>query len=147
MIETMEPYDVAYVVRCLQDMRKEIAACAEVEDNYDYVFENLLAMQASDSFIGLIGGERQGFIIGIVTPTWYDQRIKAYEQLLYVAPEYRKSSLGSRLITKFCKVAKDRGAVEVIAGTSLGFKTNAVAALYKRKGFAYFGESFKLKIE
>jgi GNAT superfamily N-acetyltransferase len=139
--------DASWIVQCMQNMRREIEVCSHVEDDFNYVLNNLLDMSAGTNFIGLCDDTKDAFIIGCLSATWYDKRIKAYEQLLYVAPECRTSSLGSRLITEFCKEAKARGAVEIIAGTSLGFKRDAVVALYKRKGFTPMGESLSLKIE
>lgn len=147
MIRCMDQYDLRYIVLCLQDMRKEIPSCAESEDDFEYVLSNLKAMQEHEQFIGLIEDGGKGFMFGCMSSTWYDKRIKAYEQLLYVTPAHRKSSLGSRLISAFCNEAKNRGAVEVLAGESLGYRSDAVATLYKRKGFTSNGESFKLKIE
>lgn len=145
-LRSIDYYDSKYIVSCLQNMRSEIPVCAESEDDPAYVMENLRHMITDESFIGYIS-RGQGFMFGAIAPNWYDKRLKAYEQLLYVEPDFRKSSFGSRLITEFCKGAKERGACEVIAGTSLGYRTDAVVRLYERKGFVQIGTSVKLKLE
>lgn len=145
-LRNIDYYDIKYIISRLQNMRNEIPICAESEDDPDYVYENLKRMILDDSFIGYIS-KGQGFMFGAVSASWYDKRLKAYEQLLYVEPDFRKSSFGSRLITEFCNGAKERGACEIIAGTSLGYRTASIVRLYERKGFTQIGASLKLKLE
>jgi hypothetical protein len=45
------------------------------------------------------------------------------------------------------EIANEKGACEVIAGTSLGYRTDAVERLYHKHGFVTTGANLKLKLE
>jgi L-amino acid N-acyltransferase YncA len=145
-LRPIDIFDVDYIVRTLQNMRKEIDVCAESPDDPEYVREQLNGLVRSTYFIGCVSRD-QGFMFGMLMPAWYDPRPKAIEMLLYVHPDFRKSSFASKLITRFVSEARAAGACEVIAGTSLGYRTDAVERLYHKHGFVTTGANLKLKLE
>jgi GNAT superfamily N-acetyltransferase len=145
-LRPIDIFDVDYIVSTLQSMRKEIEVCAESPDDPEYVREQLNQMIRYGYFIGCVSRDR-GFMFGMLAPVWYDPRPKAIEMLLYVHPDFRKSSFASNLITRFVSEARAAGACEVIAGTSLGYRTDAVERLYHKHGFVTTGANLKLKLE
>jgi GNAT superfamily N-acetyltransferase len=145
-LRPIDIFDVDYIVSTLQNMRKELDVCAESPDDPEYVREQLNQMIRYGYFIGCVSPD-QGFMFGMLAPAWYDPRPKAIEMLLYVHPEFRKSSFASKLITRFVSEARAAGACEVIAGTSLGYRTDAVERLYHKHGFVTTGANLKLKLE
>ena len=145
-LRPIEFSDIPEVISVLQSMQLEIALCAESPNDPRHVHSQLMSMVEHNSFIGFINPGK-GFMFGWLGSSWYDSRLKAVELLLYVYPEHRKSYLASALIMKFIEIANEKGACEVIAGTSLGYRTDAVERLYHRHGFVTTGANLKLKLE
>lgn len=66
-----------------------------------------------------------------------------YIQNLYVAPKYRRSGVGSRLLQKIIERAEKKGALEIHVVTR--FDNEPAIRLYKKHGFQ--GESLQLEKE
>jgi GNAT superfamily N-acetyltransferase len=146
MIREIVESDIPFIVKCIQDMKREFPVTCYADDDPEYLSNNLVNMIDSDGFIGYMYGEGHGFMFGAVVPHWYCKLPRAYEQSLYVRPEYRGGLAAPRLIKQFVRAATDAGAVEVYAGSLTEMKVDKLAILYKRFGFERYGLGFRLRI-
>jgi GNAT superfamily N-acetyltransferase len=83
-----------------------------------------------------------GFIIAVIEQDWFGCDSCAYEKLLFVKKESRRSRMGGQLIEALLYWAKEQGAPAVRAGTTLQVKTEAVKNLYESLGFETTGYLF-----
>ena len=125
--------DFGEIVEHLRDIDGEMAL--GLEQHEDYVRHHLRNLVGSPNQIGFIAPSR-GFILATVIQQWYSPEVIGAEQLLYIRPGARGGSLPLRLIRSFETEAIRRGATKLMAGSSLGFKTESVAKLYERLGYS-----------
>jgi len=90
--------------------------------------------------------EGKGFLLGCLTWPWYRPLETATEMLLYVLPEHRTGTTAMRLIKKWEFLAKSRGAKVITAGTTIGYRTDAVTKLYTKLGFTHVGALYRKEI-
>ena len=137
--------DIPFIIACLQKLRIESPIYAECADDPVYVTETLTAMIQSEGFLGVIV-EGKGFMIGMVSAQWYSSIQNAYEQLIYVLPEHRKSSAAYRLVTGFIDAAYAYGAAFAYAGASTGLDHEGTFRMYERLGFERFGTGVRKEL-
>ena len=88
------------------------------------------------SFVAEIDGQIVGFILGIIGPMWFVQRVRiAVELSWWVDPQYRNTSAGVRLLKAFENQATNMG-VQYIAMSDLVVQGDTpVAKLLGRMGY------------
>lgn len=86
-----------------------------------------------------------GFAGGIVND-WFSNQKMAFDYVLYIKPEFRKSHVAFELISAFITWSKLMGANRIQCGTATGVETKACVRLYKKFGFIETGTFLDLEI-
>lgn len=94
--------------------------------------------------------KKDGMIIGgiyaVLSVYFFNYDIIAEERALYVLKEHRGGIAGLKLVRAFEKWAKERGAKEIVTGSSVGIKTEKVRQFYEALGYSTRGYIFKKRI-
>lgn len=137
--------DTSFIISCLQALRLESPIYNECADDPEYVQGYLVNSLSSDlQFGAIIDGV--GFMLGVCGRQWYDSRLIAQEQLLYVKPEFRHSRNAVYLIRAFEEYAKDRSVCEVHAGATTGLNDTRVLDMYIRLGYERYKSGVRKRI-
>ena len=128
-------------------MRAESPIGHKHADDPEYVIQNLEAMFDSPDFFGYVYGDQQGYMFGAVSATWFCAKLRAYEQSLYVKPEFRGGRVAVFLIRAFRQECIARGAVDIYAGGHTEIKSDKLFKLYERLGFERHGLGVIFRIE
>ena len=91
--------------------------------------------QLIGGFVGRIGGD------------WFNGNKIAFDDVLYVAPEFRKSRAAYMLIQAFIRWAQLMGADRIQCGTTTGVESAACIRLYKHFGFTEYGTVLDLELK
>lgn len=121
--------------------------------NRPYIAEN-----ASMHFTNLIKGggaiflvEHQeqiiGGFVGRIGGDWFNNIKIAFDDVLYVKPEFRKSRAAYMLIQAFIRWAQLMGASRIQCGTTTGVESAACIRLYKHFGFTEYGTVLDLELK
>lgn len=121
--------------------------------NRPYVAEN-----ASMHFTNLIKGggaiflvEHQeqiiGGFVGRIGGDWFNNIKIAFDDVLYVKPEFRKTRAAYMLIQAFIRWAQLMGASRIQCGTTTGVESAACIRLYKHFGFTEYGTVLDLELK
>jgi ribosomal protein S18 acetylase RimI-like enzyme len=104
-----------------------------------------LAVSRDDTcfYVAEVDGVRAGMIIGALVPYYFGDDLQLGEYLWYVAPEYRGTSAGIRLVKKFIEFGKAHDVKEVCMGVSTGITPDTTGKLLQRLGFDSIGGIFK----
>lgn len=113
----------------------------------DYVKDRITYATTQPNFIGFIDEAFKGFMLSGLSSTWYSPQVDCHEQLLYVFPEHRGTSMAPRLIRATEEAARDLGAVNMIAGVSTGIDDDRVEALYRRLGYTQLGHTLTKRLQ
>ncbi|QPC44939.1 GNAT family N-acetyltransferase [Kaustia mangrovi] len=127
-------------------LRDESPEYGDIASDFEYVTEQLFNLIKSPAFVGLIDEQERGFMFGLITPQWYSTVLNAYEQLLYVRPEYRGGPLAVRLIKSFERMVGNFGAHTLYVGTSTGIKEEKTISLYERLGYERHGGGLRKRM-
>ena len=144
-MRNLELSDVDFIISCLRQMRTESPVYGECADDPDYVEDTLRQLIRSYTMRGIVEPDK-GFLLFSVQPTWFCADIYANEQLLYVVPDCRGSSLAFRLIRQYTVAAYLAGAKYCAAGSSSGINDEKVLELYKHIGFKPWKHGVRLQI-
>ena len=91
---------------------------SDIPFNRTDTLNTLLAMLESDDGILLVyehDGRVVGMIAGVMFPWYFNVKHRSGQELFwYVAPEFRKSTAGVRLLKELEKKAKEKGATTFI---------------------------------
>lgn len=128
-------YDVDMICELLVELRRASPEYAFVREDWTHVPPRLQHMICQPTFIGVIDEDFRGFMFGSIEEHWYSSRIDAFEQLLYVAEEWRGGMLAVRLIKGFEAEARRRGAENIYAGATTGMQEGRTIELYKKLGY------------
>lgn len=121
--------------------------------NRPYIAEN-----ASMHFTNLIKGggaiflvEHQeqiiGGFVGRIGGDWFNNIKIAFDDVLYVKPEFRKTRAAYMLIQAFIRWAQIMGASRIQCGTTTGVESAACIRLYKHFGFTEYGTVLDLELK
>ena len=80
-----------------------------------------------------------GFFCGYVGETYLNNQINAYEQGVFIAPEYRGGSIAFRMVKNFEAWARAKNAENVWMGQSVGQKQDSTLRFFERLGYACQG--------
>lgn len=108
--------------------------------------ERVLAEPDMCCFVADTGTEIAGFIVGFIAPAWFSRDRLACDLALYVAPEYRGTSAGLRLMRTFIEWAKVGQATAVRVGISTGISTDRTRRMYERLGLTPIGLVFDMPL-
>ncbi len=86
-----------------------------------------------------------GAIIGCIDTDWRTGQRLAFEQGLYVLPEYRATGSATELVNYFVDWAKINNADRIQLGTITGIHADKTVQLYEKLGFDLIG--FVLEME
>lgn len=87
-----------------------------------------------------------GTLIGALDTDWRTGQTLAYEQGLYVLPEYRKSGAASDLIETFKVWADMNKADRIQIGTITGIHAERTVSLYESLGFELVGYVLEMEV-
>lgn len=87
-----------------------------------------------------------GTLIGALDTDWRTGQTLAYEQGLYVLPEYRKSGAASDLIETFKVWADMNKADRIQVGTITGIHADRTVSLYESLGFELVGYVLEMEV-
>lgn len=91
--------------------------------------------QIIGGFVGRMGGD------------WFNDIKIAFDDVLYVAPDFRKSRAAYMLIQAFIRWAQLMGADRIQCGTTTGVESAACIRLYKHFGFTEYGTVLDLELK
>lgn len=107
----MNHKDVKDVARMCYDFYLESSINGLVPWDHAYICENLHALVDNADFFGLVAMDKKhvaGFITAIKTPSTFYKGYMASEQVFWIDPPYRKTSMMPlRLLRSFKQWAKD----------------------------------------
>lgn len=86
-----------------------------------------------------------GFAGGIITD-WQSDFKLAFDYVLYVEPDCRKTGAALLLVETFIEWAKGMGAERIQCGTATGVNTEGCVQLYKHMGFKVVGTFLELEV-
>jgi GNAT superfamily N-acetyltransferase len=147
MIQYISPRDFPAIISMLQFFREESPEYNYVSDDPAYVTRNLNSMWDSGMGFGVLDSDGKGFMLAAVSPTWYSERIDASEQVLFVYPPFRGSSLAIRMIKEVEAMCRRLRVHTFHVGVSTGIKEERVVRMYERLGFKSKGHSLSKVLE
>lgn len=129
-----------------------------IKEAPNYKNRPYLAENAAKHFTSLIKGggviflvEHQeqiiGGFVGRMGGDWFNDIKIAFDDVLYVAPEFRKSRAAYMLIQAFIRWAQLMGADRIQCGTTTGVESSACIRLYKHFGFTEYGTVLDLELK
>lgn len=146
MVRDIDCYDIKFIIECLRLLKAESPIYGNAVEDERYVRLSLRSMITHDSFVGVIV-DRVGFMFGGAAMNWYSPELIVYEQLLYVRPDKRGGSSAARLIRAFEDRAREKCAVEIRAGATVGVTDVMALQLYERLGYERFGAGVRKRIQ
>ncbi|WP_151838158.1 MULTISPECIES: GNAT family N-acetyltransferase [unclassified Acinetobacter] len=87
-----------------------------------------------------------GTIIGVIDTDWRTGHKLAFEQGVYVLPEYRRSEIAKTLIDAFIGWSKLHNAGRIQLGTMSGIQAEKVVKLYESIGFELRGYVLEMEV-
>lgn len=142
MIRKATKYDKTQIIEMMKMFRSESGIeqyqSLDNESYWNMLLDNIFAGQ------GIIFIEEDvGLIIGLITPTIWDNTVNAmYELAWYVKPKYRKGTAGYKLLKAymdFAKQIKDMGRIRFFTLSKL---PNTPDLDYARLGFVKTDENW-----
>ena len=87
------------------------------------------------AFAALDGDALVGFAIGFVAPNTFVAVTEVFDLVIYVRPDYRRSSIAPDLINKLADWGKEMGARAALFAISTNINLDKTVALYESQGF------------
>lgn len=87
-----------------------------------------------------------GAVIGAINSDWRTGHKIAFEQGVYVLPEYRRSNAAKSLIDAFIGWSKLQNADRIQLGTMSGIQADKVVKLYESLGFELRGYVLEMEV-
>lgn len=145
MIERLTDKDVEWIIDSLYLIREESPHYSDRTADETHTRSCFGRMLDNPNFIGIKYGH-MGFMLGAMADAWYSPDLIAYEELLYVSPDHRGSSVAIRLVKEFVKIAEQASCTKVIAGATTDINDAGVLKLYHRCGFVRSGHLMVRKL-
>lgn len=122
-----------------------------VKYDYDYghvalTVKDLIKDEDGICFVAVSNGVPVGGFLGKIGHHFFGKCRYAFDLALYVAPEFRKGSLGVRLLKEYIAQAKELGADEITIGNSTGIDEGRVGRLYEALGFTKYGYNYRASV-
>ena len=80
-------------------------------------------------------GELRGFFLGGLSTYYFNNDVFAEDYTIYVAPDYRGTRIGLRLIKAFEEWARNQGAKHCYLGTNTGIQSGRFVKLLQVLGY------------
>ncbi|CAM0031027.1 acetyltransferase [Vibrio phage D530] len=87
-----------------------------------------------------------GFIWGAARALPWSKARLAFDTILYVVPEKRKSSVGLKLMLAWEQWAKEKNAVQVQISIASGIHEEQSISFFKKLGYSYIGQQYRKEI-
>lgn len=87
-----------------------------------------------------------GTVIGVIETDWRTGHKLAFEQGVYVLPEYRKSNIAKILVNTFISWAQLKNADRIQIGTMTGIHADKTVKLYENLGFNLIGYVLEMEV-
>ena len=124
----------------------------------NYKSRPYIAEKAAEHFTSLINGggvvilveqDQQiiGGFVGRIGGDWFNNTKIAFDDVLYVRPEFRKTRAAYVLIQTFIGWAVGMGADRIQCGTTTGVEYRACIRLYEHFGFTQYGTVLDLELK
>lgn len=146
-------------VATLSDVPAMVALGGEfIKEAPNYKSRPYIAENAAKHFTNLIKGGGAIFLIehdeqiiggfvGRIGGDWFNNTKIAFDDCLYVKPEFRKSRAAYMLIQAFISWARLMGASRIQCGTTTGVESDSCIRLYKHFGFTEYGTVLDLELK
>lgn len=110
-------------------------------------FKNLIAGDlAGVIFVVEIEGAIVGGFAGGISDDWQSNHLMAFDYVLYVLPDCRKTGAGALLIDTFIEWSKAMGATRIQCGTATNINAQGTVKLYESMGFELVGHFLEMEI-
>ncbi len=142
MIRQANKFDKQEIIDLMIEFKNEsdIEALREV-NNLEYWHRLLDTIIAGAGIIYIEQGK--GLIMGIISPSiWCDKTLQLYELAWYVKPEYRNTSLGSRLLKSYLDFGKKQKESGRIKYFTMAKMITSPDIKYERFGFKKLDENW-----
>lgn len=96
---------------------------------------NLAASEHGAVILAEADGEVVGFVLALVSKSFFGPDLVASELAVYVTPEYRGTRAGVKLVRAYVAWAKSRGAKRINSGNSAGMDDQKYLKLLTFAGF------------
>jgi len=110
------------------------------------IFHNIIQSEYGFGLVAYKDTNPIGLLCGALATHYFGPALYAYDFAWYVTPKQRGSSTAIRMLKKFEKWAKDRGALEVHLGVTTGVSPEKTAKMFERMGYEFVGSNYTLKI-
>lgn len=87
-----------------------------------------------------------GAVIGVIETDWRTGQKLAFEQGVYVLPEYRKSNIAKLLVNTLIGWAQLKNADRIQIGTMTGIHADKTVKLYESLGFNLVGYVLEMEV-
>ena len=87
-----------------------------------------------------------GTLVALISVDWRTGQRIAFEQGVYVVPEYRNSGAGIDLVNTFIDWAKVHNADRIQIGTMTGIKSERTVSLYESLGFELSAYTLEMEV-
>lgn len=126
---------IAHLGREFVETAWEGIASYNVQGTVEWL-EGFIDLPFSVVYVAEVDGEAVGMVAGMVIPLYFNPaHLNAQELFWWVVPEYRKSSIGIKLLKKFEEWAMSKKAKTVQMGTVAKINPEKLAAVYKKLGY------------
>lgn len=88
-----------------------------------------------------------GFLWGSARSLPWSKELLAFDTILYVTPNKRKTSVGLKIMREWEKWASDKGAAEVQISIASGIHEDSTTSFYKKLGYHYIGQQYRKEIK
>ena len=146
-------------VATLPDVPSLVALGGEfIKEAPNYKNRPYLAENAAKHFTNLVKGGGVVFLVeyknqiiggfvGRIGGDWFNNIKIAFDDVLYVKPEFRTSRAAYILIKAFISWARLMGASRIQCGTTTGVESDSCIRLYKHFGFTEYGTVLDLELK
>lgn len=142
VIRQANKFDKQEIINLMIEFKNEsnIEALREV-NNQEYWHRLLDTIIAGAGIIYIEQGK--GLIMGIISPSiWCDKTLQLYELAWYVKPEFRNTSLGSRLLKSYLDYGKKQKESGRIKYFTMAKMITSPDIKYERFGFKKLDENW-----
>lgn len=128
-----------------------------IKEAPNYQKRPYMADKAAEHFTHLINGggvifiveqdkEIMGGFAGRVSGDWFNNTKIAFDDVMYVKPEFRKTRAAYVLIQTFIGWAAAMGVNRIQCGTTTGVESRACIRLYEHFGFTQYGTVLDMEL-
>ena len=128
-----------------------------IKEAPNYQNRPYMADKAAEHFTHLINGggvifiveqdqEIMGGFAGRISGDWFNNTKIAFDDVMYVKPEFRKTRAAYVLIQTFIGWAAAMGVNRIQCGTTTGVESRACIRLYEHFGFTQYGTVLDMEL-